>query len=244
MNTQLAIANAADHRRAGDADVRDGDRRADAARGRRPGPLAPDGRCEHGAGAGRAVVLDHARVRPAAGARSPRLAERGRRWRPASRPRSTSRRRRGTSPRGRRSIRRSCSTWCRTRARRRPACASATCCRTARRRSSAPTRWPRAAAPPSGSIAKIRRWRRPTSPREITSVDGTPIVVERSLYLREAGSTSPRGGDTSTGVTAPATRWFVEGATGRYTMRLLLANPGAEAAQVQARPTSAPTDAR
>jgi len=68
---------------------------------------------------------------------------------------------------------------------------------------------------------------------EITSVDGTPIVVERSLYLRETGSTSPRGGDTSTGVTAPATRWFVEGATGAYAMRLLLANPGAEAAQVQ-----------
>ena len=68
---------------------------------------------------------------------------------------------------------------------------------------------------------------------EITSVDGTPIVVERSLYLREAGSTSPRGGDTSTGATAPATRWFVEGATGAYAMRLLLANPGAEATQVQ-----------
>ncbi|MEO5821029.1 MAG: DUF5719 family protein [Vicinamibacteraceae bacterium] len=68
---------------------------------------------------------------------------------------------------------------------------------------------------------------------EITSVDGTPIVVERSLYLREAGSTAPRGGDSSTGVTAPATRWFVEGATGAYAMRLLLANPGAEAAQVQ-----------
>jgi hypothetical protein len=68
---------------------------------------------------------------------------------------------------------------------------------------------------------------------EITSVDGTPIVVERSLYLREAGSAAPRGGDTSTGVTAPATRWFVEGATGAYAMRLLLANPGAEASRVQ-----------
>ena len=68
---------------------------------------------------------------------------------------------------------------------------------------------------------------------EITSVDGTPIVVERSLYLREAGSTAPRGGDTSTGVTAPATRWFVEGETGRYVTRLLLANPGSEPAEVQ-----------
>jgi hypothetical protein len=68
---------------------------------------------------------------------------------------------------------------------------------------------------------------------DITSVDGTPIVVERSLYLREAGSAAPRGGDTSTGVTAPAIRWFVEGATGSYAMRLLLANPGADAARVQ-----------
>ncbi len=68
---------------------------------------------------------------------------------------------------------------------------------------------------------------------EITSVDGTPIVVERSLYLREAGSTAPRGGDSSTGVTAPATNWFIEGATGPYSTRLLLANPGAEASQVE-----------
>jgi hypothetical protein len=68
---------------------------------------------------------------------------------------------------------------------------------------------------------------------EITSVDGTPIVVERSLYLREAGSTAPRGGDTSTGVTAPATHWVVDGETGRYAMRLLLANPGAEASEVR-----------
>ena len=69
---------------------------------------------------------------------------------------------------------------------------------------------------------------------EITSVDGTPIVVERSLYLRQQGSAAPRGGDTSAGVTAPATRWFVEGATGQYTTRLLLANPGSVAAAVQA----------
>ena len=68
----------------------------------------------------------------------------------------------------------------------------------------------------------------------ITSLDGAPIVVERSLYLREAGSAAPRGGDTSTGVTAPATRWFVEGETGRYTTRLLLANPGSEPAEVRA----------
>jgi hypothetical protein len=69
---------------------------------------------------------------------------------------------------------------------------------------------------------------------EITSLDGTPIVVERSLYVRQEGSAAPRGGDSSAGVTAPATRWFVEGATGRYHTRLLLANPGSEAAAVRA----------
>ncbi len=69
---------------------------------------------------------------------------------------------------------------------------------------------------------------------QITSIDGAPIVVERSLYIREAGSTAPRGGDTSVGVTAPSAWWFLEGATGEFTMRLLLANPGNEAAQVQA----------
>ena len=56
-----------------------------------------------------------------AGARSPHVAERGRRRRPASRRPSTSRRRRGTSPKGSTVDPRSCSTWCRTRARRRPA---------------------------------------------------------------------------------------------------------------------------
>ena len=69
---------------------------------------------------------------------------------------------------------------------------------------------------------------------EITSLDGTPIVVERSLYLKQDGSAQPRGGDTSAGVTAPATSWFVEAATGPFATRLLLANPGSEAADVRA----------
>jgi hypothetical protein len=69
---------------------------------------------------------------------------------------------------------------------------------------------------------------------EITSVDGTPIVVERSLYLKQDGSAQPRGGDTSAGVTAPATSWFVEAATGPFAARLLLANPGSEPANVHA----------
>jgi hypothetical protein len=69
---------------------------------------------------------------------------------------------------------------------------------------------------------------------EITSLDGTPIVVERSLYLKEPGAAQPRGGDTSAGVTAPATQWFLEASTGRSRSRLLLANPGSEAAEVRA----------
>ena len=69
---------------------------------------------------------------------------------------------------------------------------------------------------------------------EIMSVNGTPIVVERSSYVRQEGSAAPRGGDSSVGVTAPATRWFVEGATGQFRTRLLLANPGREAAAVRA----------
>jgi hypothetical protein len=69
---------------------------------------------------------------------------------------------------------------------------------------------------------------------EITSLDGTPIVVERSLYLTEPGAAQPRGGDTSAGVTAPATRWFLEASTGTGRSRLLLANPGSEAAEVRA----------
>jgi hypothetical protein len=69
---------------------------------------------------------------------------------------------------------------------------------------------------------------------EITSLDGTPIVVERSLYVKQEGAAQPRGGDTSAGVTAPATSWFVEAATGPFAARLLLANPGREAATVRA----------
>ena len=62
---------------------------------------------------------------------------------------------------------------------------------------------------------------------EITSVNGTPIVVERSSYVRQEGSAAPRGGDTSVGVTAPATRWFVEGATGQVQDAAAPRQPGA-----------------
>jgi hypothetical protein len=69
---------------------------------------------------------------------------------------------------------------------------------------------------------------------EITSVTGAPIVVERSLYLKDAASALPRGGDSSAGVTAPAQAWYAEGATGQFATTLLIANPGAEAARVEA----------
>ena len=163
MSTQLAIANAETTDAQATLTFETATGAADAGRGRRAGAVAPDGGSQHRAGAGGPVVLDAARVRPAAGARSPRLAERARARRRASRPPSTSRRRRGTSPKARRSIRMELfylvqnpgATPANVRsplpAAERPA-----------RRSCAPTRWPPAAAPPSGSIAKIRRWRPPT----------------------------------------------------------------------------------
>jgi hypothetical protein len=69
---------------------------------------------------------------------------------------------------------------------------------------------------------------------EITSVNGAPIVVERSLYVSEAGSVLPRGGDAGAGVTAPSSSWLLEGATGDYAMFLSLANPNAAPAVVTA----------
>jgi hypothetical protein len=69
---------------------------------------------------------------------------------------------------------------------------------------------------------------------EISSVTGAPIVVERSLYVKDANSSVPRGGDTSAGAAAPATSWTVEAATGAFATKLLVANPGATPATVQA----------
>jgi hypothetical protein len=69
---------------------------------------------------------------------------------------------------------------------------------------------------------------------DITSVNGVPVVVERSLYLSEAGATAPRGGDTAAGATTLATTWRTSGNTGDRTMRLALANPGSAPATVSA----------
>jgi hypothetical protein len=68
---------------------------------------------------------------------------------------------------------------------------------------------------------------------EIVSLNDVPVVVERRQSLVERGETLPRGGDTSAGVSSPATSWWLEGATGQNALFVLLANPGDEAAVAQ-----------
>ncbi len=67
----------------------------------------------------------------------------------------------------------------------------------------------------------------------LTSLDGTPIIVERAMYLSAPGRLF-NAGHESAGITAPATRWFLaEGATGPYfDLFVLLANPQSQAAEV------------
>jgi hypothetical protein len=74
-----------------------------------------------------------------------------------------------------------------------------------------------------------------------TDVSGTitasaPIVVERSMYASRCGQIFGIG-HASAGVTAPAPRWFLaEGATGTFfDLYVLIANPGAADAAVEAR---------
>jgi hypothetical protein len=63
-----------------------------------------------------------------------------------------------------------------------------------------------------------------------------PIVAERAMYLNAPGSAPWRGGVAGGGVTAPSPIWYLpEGATGPFfELFILLANPGAEAARVEA----------
>jgi probable HAF family extracellular repeat protein len=70
----------------------------------------------------------------------------------------------------------------------------------------------------------------------IESQDATPIIVERAMYRSNQGRTF-NAGHESTGVTSPATSWFLaEGATGAYfDMFVLIANPTATDAQVTVR---------
>jgi hypothetical protein len=69
----------------------------------------------------------------------------------------------------------------------------------------------------------------------ITSQTAVPIVVERAMYL-DAGGLMFDAGHESAGVTEQATQWFLaEGATGSYfDLFVLVANPNAEAAEIEA----------
>ena len=67
----------------------------------------------------------------------------------------------------------------------------------------------------------------------VTSRNGVPVIVERSMYLTTARGAF-KGGHNSAGVTAPATNWFLaEGSTGSFSMYVLVANPGSQAADVR-----------
>jgi len=68
----------------------------------------------------------------------------------------------------------------------------------------------------------------------VETLDGTPIIVERAMYLSGQGRTF-NAGHESAGVTTPATRWFLaEGATGNYfDLFVLIANPTDADAQVK-----------
>jgi hypothetical protein len=68
----------------------------------------------------------------------------------------------------------------------------------------------------------------------IESLDGTPIIVERAMYLTSQGRVF-NAGHESAGVTAPARSWFLaEGATGPFfDLFVLVANPNAQAADVR-----------
>lgn len=68
----------------------------------------------------------------------------------------------------------------------------------------------------------------------IESLDGTPIIVERAMYLSSQGRTF-NAGHESAGVTAARETWFLaEGATGEFfDLFVLIANPNDAAATVR-----------
>ncbi len=70
---------------------------------------------------------------------------------------------------------------------------------------------------------------------EITSTNGVPIIVERSMYMNTPGRAF-KGGHNSAGITAPSLNWFLaEGSTGSFfSMYVLIANPNASAASLRA----------
>jgi hypothetical protein len=70
---------------------------------------------------------------------------------------------------------------------------------------------------------------------EITSTNGVPIIVERSMYMNTPNRAF-KGGHNSAGVTAASLKWFLaEGSTGSFfSMYVLVANPNASAASLRA----------
>ena len=76
------------------------------------------------------------------------------------------------------------------------------------------------------SAAALRRAGSADVSAEITSTNGVPIIVERSMYLNTPGKAF-KGGHNSAGVTTPALNWFLaEGATGPFfDTFILVANP-------------------
>jgi hypothetical protein len=67
----------------------------------------------------------------------------------------------------------------------------------------------------------------------IETLDDTPIIVERAMYLSNQGRAF-NAGHASAAVTAPATEWFLaEGATGTYfDLFVLITNPNDDASDV------------
>jgi hypothetical protein len=70
----------------------------------------------------------------------------------------------------------------------------------------------------------------------VTSKNGVPVIVERAMYL-DANNQLFGAGHASAAVANPSTSWFfAEGATGPFfNMYLLIANPNAQAAEIEAR---------
>ena len=70
----------------------------------------------------------------------------------------------------------------------------------------------------------------------LTTTNGVPVIVERAMYL-DSGGLAFGAGHESAGIRTPATEWYLaEGATGAYfDLFVLIANPGADDAAVQAR---------
>src|SRR5262249_24605744 len=66
-------------------------------------------------------------------------------------------------------------------------------------------------------------------------VSDVPIIAERAMYF-SISQQSYAGGHASAGVNVPATQWFLaEGATGFFSMYVLIGNPSAQDANVHAK---------